>query len=42
MQFTLTDFLAVVVLALILLLAPLLGIPQDPIREALCEVAGCS
>lgn len=38
---TLGEFLAVVLLGLLLLLAPVLGIPQDPLRAALCEIAGC-
>jgi hypothetical protein len=42
MDFTIGDFLAVLLLALLLLLAPLLGIPQDPLRAALCEIAGCT
>jgi hypothetical protein len=41
MQFTLGDFLAVLLLSLLLLLAPVLGIPQDPLQTALCDIAGC-
>lgn len=36
------EFVAVVVLALLLVLGPILGFPTTSIQAALCQVAGCT